>query len=538
MLELGARLLLQPARYHRAPIELHDRFGFHGVPNFEVTRSDGVGEFVVRLNRSGFRGRELPAEGATPDASRRIVFVGDSFLVAEALRDEQLVTSLVEQALVEEGESVLAYNLSGVDTGTAQQLRMLRDFGPRIRPTEVVLFFYPGNDLINNEISLAGRSRVSAGDYLRPYRLVDENPPRFTYTHPVRAWLRHHSRLYAEVERRLLVLGSDPDAGWLSPWPPLLHLTERLRLGLAPSEDLEMLRSHDPGHRWERAWRSTEQLLAEFQSECEALGARLMVVVVPNVHQVMRTAKGIRLEVVTRALSNQPIDRILDWDLPERRLVELGRARGIEMRPLLGVLRTATSQGGLPYGRDDHLSPLGQEIAAETVMAWLRGEPRRELPDASRGRPVWILPDHEVATFLDFEADPHEVYLGDGWLDWRPKSSASSWGWQAGQRALVVLRPVPAEFTLRGEVPPELDLPIEGYVALMGLPATSFRIEAHGPFDLRLDPMSGSHELFQSRGGSVAIELASDGVKRVGTRLVALRIHAIGFADPSLPPQD
>lgn len=488
------------------------------------------------MNASGLRGPELPATDTAH--SRRVAFVGDSFLVGEAVREAQLATSLTRDALRASGESVEVYNLSGIDTGTAQQLMMLREFGPKIRPTEVVLYVYAGNDLINNSIDLAGRSSVSAGDYIRPYMVYDGARPEWTYTHPARAWLRRHSRLYAEAERRLLGLGVDARYDWLAPWPIGLGTAERLRLAMAPSEDLEVLRSHDPGHRWERAWRTTAALLAAFRDECEALGARLLVVIVPSIHQVMRTAKGVRLDLAARLLTGQSIDRLLDWNLPERRFAKLGEALGIEVRALLPSLREAARNGRLPYGRDEHFAPSGHAVASQLALAWLRGEPAVAEPHGVRGRPVWLLPEgQESLPLLDFAAERHVLHLGDGWLRWAPRSGDQSWGWTAGPRAMVVVRATPGELVVRGEVPSGFGLPVRGYLEISGAARQAFELDRHGAFEVRLDPRAIAHRLETARGGYVAVEFAPGRVDFVAGELLGLLVHEIGFVDePPAPP--
>jgi hypothetical protein len=495
-----------------------------------------VGDFTFRLNAAGLRGPELPDPDAEPTSARRIAFLGDSFLLGEAVRDQQLVSTLTRDALRAQGESVEIYNLAGIDTGTAQQLMMLREFAPQLRPTEVVLFLYTGNDLINNSIELAGRSRVSAGDYIRPYLLADGGELLRTHTHPVRAWLRHHSRLYAEAELRLLGLGLDAKYAWLAPWPPGPGPVERLRLGTAPTEDLEVLRTHDPGHRWEKAWRTTGELVAAVRKECDELGARLLVLVVPNLHQVMRTAKGVRYDLAARMLTGSSVDAILDWDLPERRLSKLANETGVEVRALLPALRRAAAAGRIPYGRDEHFAPAGHEVASQQVLGWLAGEPDAPL-DRTRGRPVWLLPeDAELGARLDFGAARHSEHLGDGWLRWIPRSEGTRGGWMAGPRALVVVRALSHELLVRGEVPTTLTLPVRGYVEVLGLAREGFELDRHGAFEVRVDMGSSGREIVTARGGYVAVEFAPGRVEVVDGELQGVLVEEIGFTPVSSDP--
>jgi len=168
LLEVAARLLLAPARYHDAPLHYDPLLGFRGIPGLRVERFDAEGAYPFELNAQGFRGRSLPA-GPAPEGTLRIVFLGDSFLVGEGVRAEALLTSRLEMDLSARGFDAEVYNLSAIDYGTTQQLMLLDEYGPRIHPDVVVLAFFTGNDVINNALELAGRSIVSRGDPLRPW---------------------------------------------------------------------------------------------------------------------------------------------------------------------------------------------------------------------------------------------------------------------------------------------------------------------------------------------------------------------------------
>ena len=163
--ELGARLLVPPPRSHGGLLELDGDLGFRGVPGTRLERRDERGAFEVVLGSEGFRGRQ-PAPG--PGPSRRVLFLGDSFLVGDGVRDEELLPTRVERALAVRSEPVESYNLSTLDIGTGQQLLLLERYGERIAPDAVVLVMYPANDVVNDTLELAGRTRVSAGDPIRP----------------------------------------------------------------------------------------------------------------------------------------------------------------------------------------------------------------------------------------------------------------------------------------------------------------------------------------------------------------------------------
>jgi hypothetical protein len=91
------------------------------------------------------------------------------------------------------------------------------------------------------------------------------------------------------------------------------------------------------------------------------------------------------------------------------------------------------------------------------------------------GRPVRTLPDASgVDSLLDFHEQSHAEHLGDGWISWTPQQPGQAWGWLSGPSALVVLPARGGAFVLRGSVSPEAQLPIEGYVEILGGPRHPF----------------------------------------------------------------
>jgi hypothetical protein len=533
LLECGARLLLDPPRYHGGPVEFHPELGFRGVPGHRHEVTDDLGTFPFELNSQGLRGRELPAEPA-PGVSR-VVFVGDSFLVGQAVREEHLMTSRTAAALRARGVETEVYNLSGIDYGTGQEILLLRRLGRPLEPDAVVLFLYPSNDVINNSLALAGRTFVSAGDYVRPYLVPEEPGLRILYAYPFRAWLRRHSRLYATLERRLLALGVERGIGWLRPWPAPAGVAQQLRRGRAPREDFEIFRRRDdPGDRWEAAWRTTFALLRAFREECDALGARLLVVVIPSVYQVERTAKGIGLDIATRIAGGRPLDRLLDWNLPERRLAGFFEEEGIEARFLLAALREAAAADPPVYVRDEHLGPRGHEVAARAVVDWLVNEAGEQRAEEISGDPVRILPDpSEAPSLLDFREQSHAAYLGDGWISWVAEEPGAAWGWLPGPSALLVLPARGGDFVVRGWVPEEARLPIDGHVEIVGGPRRAFRLEQGGIFEIRFPWSPPRGAAGSSADGYLAAFFVGGVKQRVGKIRAGPLVQQIGFETPS-----
>jgi hypothetical protein len=519
-----ARVLLDPPRYHRGPAEFHPVLGFRGIPDLRYPVPTRHGGHAVELSGDGFRGRQIPAAPA-PSGVTRVALVGDSFLVGEAVPQEQLVTSLLEASLAARGVEAEVYNLSAIDYGTGQELLLLEGFAPRLRPDVVVLAFYAGNDVANNSLALSGRTRVSPGDPIRPYVEPRADGLHVAYRDPWRAFLRRHSRLFATLERRFLGLGtgrafmgSDPERRTARP-------AERLEKGGAPREHLEVFRRHEPGHRWEQAWAETFALLRAFRDRCQALGARMLVLVIPSIHQVQQTPLSVRYEVEARAHAGRPLRTLLDWNLPEQRLLRFFRREDIEARLLLGPLREAARAGSRPYARDLHFGRRGHELAADVVRAWLLREAGDTGPEPPSGTAVSWRTDAR-ATLLDFRAADHLERLGDGWMAWIPHRTDGAWGWRIGRSALVALRPTGGDLVVRGWVPEAAPLPLELSIEIIGSSLHTRRVERHGPFEIRIErPRIAA----RSDDGYVAVVLAPDARQRWRGLPIGLLVQAIGF---------
>jgi hypothetical protein len=466
LVEVGARLATDPPRYHAALLQFDPELGFRGIPGFSRDATPGAEEgnaepFRFSLDDDGFR--PTPGGLDAERASLRAAFVGDSFLVGQGLPETQVLPSAVATELAERGVAAAVSNWSAIDYGTGQQLVMLRGQAPGLQPDAVVLAMYPGNDVVNNGIELAGRTRVSAGDYLRPYWVPvaslsngDGVDLELRWMHPFRAFARNHSRLYGLMERRLLARNSTINGDAL---PAFVEsdTVARIRLGGAPRESLEVFRSHDPGEPWSVAWRTTFELLRAFRDECEAMGSRFLVLLIPTHSQVERGAQSVSLDLALRRIGETPLDSRLDWNLPEKKLLAFFGRERIDAISLLTPLREATRAGRRPYLRDGHLSAAGVAVAVSPVADWLEGKSAPP-PAVPSGAPVSRLADASRADpVVEFSDEPHLAWLGNGWLRWkrRDAEAANRWGWRVGARALAVI-PAPARggaVVIRGVLP-------------------------------------------------------------------------------------
>lgn len=504
-----SRLIFDPPRYHREPVVLDPELGFRGIPDFADRVEDGAGGHDLVLNRDGLRGRGLPSQPADTPV-RRIAFLGDSFLVGEVVPEAELVTSRVEAELRAQGVAAEVYNLSAIDWGTGQQLLYLDRVGPVLAPETVLLAFYVGNDVVNNSLTLANTTTNSPGDPIRPYVIPESAGLRVEYVDSDRAWWRRHSRLFATLERNLAPFGSSRPGGART-------RRERVAAGKMPLEELELFRAQGPSPRWQEAWQHSFALLGAMQARCAELGARLVVLVIPSVHQVQQTEAAVRFGVELRAFANRPLSSLIDWNEPDRRLARFFRSSGIEAILLLDRLRDAARDSDEIYAWDGHLGAEGHAVLARAALEALRGEVPE--PVAATGGPVPWPVAGLGSRVLDFSRESHSSRLGSGWYSWAEDSGSRSWGWAASGIARVALEADRGPLLLRGSFHPDRSGPVEVGVQVLGAGTKIRRFEGEGPFELRF---AFGPDMPRSESGHVTVMIVSRAAP-------GLYVEAVGF---------
>lgn len=208
--------------------------------SFVFTGSPGrVREFAVPVRNSpwGFHDRERTFEN--PDGRARVLVLGDGYVQALEVPVESGVAAVLERRLNKGGRGPEVIPLARRGIGQEGELKLLREFGERLRP-QLVILVWGTNDLLDNDPELKALATPLPGAVLFPGLLLDRL---------VAKWLRE--RLYLLDERyRLGVLRPDYWA-YLEPTP-------------APVE---------------AAFARTEALLDRIVEACEAMEAELLLVI-------------------------------------------------------------------------------------------------------------------------------------------------------------------------------------------------------------------------------------------------------------------
>ncbi len=330
------------------------------------------GRAEIRINSSGMRGPKIAAK--KPPGTFRIAVLGDSCVEALQVPEEQTFAKLLELELatcpaVRAKIEALNFGVSGY--GTAQELLALRTEVAPFQPDLVLLAFYAGNDVRNNEKTLDQEElrpyfELEGGNLVLDASFRDHGSYKFRRSLPARAF-------YGLVNRSRLLQGAKAAKSRLDGWlgarkaRRVEHGSAIQELGLdnavyaPPTEDA-----------WRNAWAVTEALVAEMKREAEVQGARFALVSLTTPIQV--DFDGTKREAFAKALG------VPDLDYPDRRLAEAGARLGIDFLPLAPPLRELASAEkiylhGFPNSApgEGHWNARGHQEAAREIGKWLCG---------------------------------------------------------------------------------------------------------------------------------------------------------------------
>jgi lysophospholipase L1-like esterase len=104
----------------------------------------------IHTNRLGFRDREYDLDALS--RSNPILFLGDSYVFGWGVRREERVSELFAEELRKHAINAPVLNMAVAGTGTYQALDLLKAFGRPLTPRLVILGFFVGNDILDNQV--------------------------------------------------------------------------------------------------------------------------------------------------------------------------------------------------------------------------------------------------------------------------------------------------------------------------------------------------------------------------------------------------
>ena len=298
-----------------------------------------------KLNPDGFN--DEPFQDEKPPGTRRVIALGDSFLVGLVPRERNFIDIMEHR--IQADLPVEIYNMGINHTHPGQYLSVLVDEGLRWKPDVILLGFFVGND-------------------------IKENAPENSF------WYRRSIRTIT-IPRRLLTLSSElaqrqnkhVPLGWAFGDPGYLDDPEKEFPTFSEVKYLKKQRKHlELALRWrrwetEKRWRGTLENLAGIHEVAKEQEIPLLLVIMPDEFQVNESVRKKIFERYRLA----PED--YDVDLPQKRLVAFAKSRKIAVVDLLEPLRKADKIQRCYHLQDGHWNSRGNAIAAEAILPTLRG---------------------------------------------------------------------------------------------------------------------------------------------------------------------
>ena len=330
---------------------------------------------VVSYNSEGWR--DIEPDGRL-DADLRVAILGDSFVEAYSVERDESVSSRLGALIKTSGRDGEVFNFGVGGYGTLQEYLVYQQIASTYRPQLVLLGFYLGNDVRNNDLRLesvlnTGQAKIESRPFLtlgssgmRSVTPVDITGARKQYEFerarreqwPLRdARKSVLFRVLGRTVRRLAGNVGSPD-GTDNLVTQQEELGEVSRFGVHFCEEPEEITS---------AWTLTTVLLEQLRDAVRANGARLVVFTVPAQEEVHKVS----MEAVLARVAHP--ERFCFESVPGyQRLHGVLDALDIESVDLLPTFRDAAREENAVLFRDDrHWGPTGHALAAEFVFGEL-----------------------------------------------------------------------------------------------------------------------------------------------------------------------
>ena len=352
--EVVLRVVPSPVQY--PPFQEFDDpdslLGVELVASTKVTKRTACYTSQISTNALGWRDRERTIE-KQPGVTR-IAVLGDSFIEASQVGDEETMTRQLEELLGDRVE-VLNFGMSSIGTVQEEILydKVVRDFHPDI----VLLAFY-SNDVQNSDPVLEGgadrNTRLTYRDAAGELVSWREGTAFFG----VRKWLRLRSGVFRLLK---MAYGMARSVGEDS-------LPADTNVGSLPVA--YGVYQDPPSAEWERGWRAVEGALVRLQREMGS-GTVLLAFAVPELLQVAPDATALIRETYGK---NPPEG--FDALVPHDRFQQIAQRLRIPTIDLLPAFIAERERRQLEYpyfsyACDGHWNAAGHLFAAETLARFL-----------------------------------------------------------------------------------------------------------------------------------------------------------------------
>jgi len=344
--------------------------GAEGIPGIRGVFANRSFDTRIEHNSQGFRDREHAKSNTA--GKFRIVVVGDSFTWGHGVNNDEIYMKVLEQI----DDRVETINLGGPGGDPPGELKVYSRRGVEYQHDVVLLGFYIGNDVVTRRPRADGSPPDWGFDETGEFRLIGREAPadevariraaseiRYspgadrTITQQLGFWLRRNLQLLTLIDNRRdylaeLLMGSRAYAA----------IARRLGRGERHDFPLLDLCVDPPGQDVAYGWRLVEATLREFRRTARESGARLYVMMIPDMYQTWPSYYA----TTARRYGYDP--QAYDLTRPNRKLRSICDALEIACLDLLPGMRESMDDGHrLYYRRDRHWTPEGHRLAARAL---------------------------------------------------------------------------------------------------------------------------------------------------------------------------
>jgi lysophospholipase L1-like esterase len=320
--------------------------------------------------------QEHPPTPAKPPGVKRLFALGDSFTKAHGdIGQENSFYYVMARRLQEFPEAtyeLFHFGVSGYSE--IQFLELTRRYGPQYQPDLIIVQVYLGNDIGENS-GLIVRWLGDQGERLEQYQEVRPTPATTTTVAPTATPVPTIVPQAAASWRDFLVTHSYA-VRWLREgvgtlrWrlqgipPPGPGGAGDPLAGISHSPHILNLMASQTPPEIEKAWQITADLTQQIKVEADAVGAKLLFVLVP--HELQVNDQDWQMVVSEFHLVETAYDR----DLPSRRFREILEQTEISYLDLTPEFRQRIQAGETLY--IGHFSKEGHAVVGEAIYEKLR----------------------------------------------------------------------------------------------------------------------------------------------------------------------
>jgi len=353
VLEGGLRLFGFSPR--RTMNQFDTMLGWTKSPATSLRRHTGEFDVTLKTNSRGLREDES-VRYEKPADTTRILLVGDSFTLGYTVERPDTLSQLLAERMRSEGRNVEVINGGTEGYSTDQEIVWLMTEGVKYKPDVVILQMFE-NDVFWN-------SQEQYLRYPKP-KLRGDLPPKVALS-GLRALPDPGQEPWLE---RKTALGNMLGSIVAAPQVPMLAGDRRI-----PAEWAVRIRDADSD-----GWPETRTALRAFRSIAEDMGAKPLVVVIPEKAQVDPASR----QAIAAAIG----DPAYDPERPYRGMIAAAKAAGLPVVEPQAAMLAATDGGArqLYFTRDWHTNAAGNRVLAKEIdMALsspaLLGPPPHEAP--------------------------------------------------------------------------------------------------------------------------------------------------------------